>query len=171
VPEVLKDKTIVALELGSPIAGTQSRGEFEERQKRVMDEVAGSHGKLSREGATTVEGRGYERATTWRDEADVLQAEYREARDRWLEESGTRDAAVGREEIARAVGVRTGIPVTGMLKDEAERLLSMEEALRERVIGQEAAGATVSEAVRKVRADFVNPNRPSAASSSWDQPG
>ena len=46
VPEVLKDKTIVALNLGSLVAGTKFRGEFEERLKRVMDEVKGSHGRV-----------------------------------------------------------------------------------------------------------------------------
>ena len=116
--------------------------------------------ELTREGAAAVEERDYERAATLRDEADVLQAEYREARDRWLEESGIRDAVVDREDIARVVSARTGIPVTRMLKNEAERLLSMEEALHQRVIGQDAAVVAVSEAVRKARAGLANPNRP-----------
>jgi ATP-dependent Clp protease ATP-binding subunit ClpC len=116
--------------------------------------------ELTREGAPAVEERDYERAATLRDEADVLQAEYREARDRWLEESGIRDAVVDREDIARVVSARTGIPVTRMLKNEAERLLSMEEALHQRVIGQDAAVVAVSEAVRKARAGLANPNRP-----------
>jgi ATP-dependent Clp protease ATP-binding subunit ClpC len=71
-----------------------------------------------------------------------------------------RDAVVGREEIARVVGARTGIPVTRMLKSEAERLLSMEEELHRRVVGQDAAVVAVSEAVRKARAGLANPNRP-----------
>ncbi|CAA9450274.1 MAG: ClpB protein [uncultured Rubrobacteraceae bacterium] len=309
VPEALKDKSIVALDLGSLVAGTKFRGEFEERLKKVIDEVKGSFGKvilfvdelhniagagaaegamdageilkpalargevqvigattieeyrryiepdaalerrfqpilvdepteeetveilrglrdkyeahhgvevsdealtaaaqlshryvadrflpdkavdlldeaasqlriettmmpdnlrekelrlqeLTREGAAAVEERDYERAATLRDEADVLQAEYGEARDRWLEESGVKSAVVGREEIARVVSARTGIPVGRMLKDEAERLLSMEAALHRRVIGQDAAVVAVSEAVRKARAGLANPNRP-----------
>jgi len=47
-----------------------------------------------------------------------------------------------------------------MLRDEAERLLSMEDSLRERVIGQDAAVVAVSEAVRKARAGLANPKRP-----------
>ncbi len=58
---------------------------------------------------------------------------------------------VGREEIAWTVGAHSGIPVTRMLKDEAERLLAIEEALHERVIGQDAAVVAVSETVRKAR--------------------
>ncbi len=116
--------------------------------------------EITREGAAAVEEHDYERAAELRAEADVLQAEYREARERWLEEGGVRDATVGREEIARVVSARTGIPVGRMLKDEAERLLSMEASLHERVVGQDAAVVAVSEAVRKARAGLANPRRP-----------
>jgi len=116
--------------------------------------------ELTREGAAAVEERDYERAATLRGEADVLQAEYQTARERWLKENGARKAVVGREEIARVVSAHTGIPITRMLRDEAERLLSMEESLHERVIGQDAAVVAVSEAVRKARAGLANPRRP-----------
>ncbi|HEV8223888.1 MAG TPA: ATP-dependent Clp protease ATP-binding subunit, partial [Rubrobacteraceae bacterium] len=116
--------------------------------------------EITREGAAAVEEHDYELAAELRSEADVLQAGYREARERWLEESGVKDATVGREEIARVVSARTGIPVTRMLKDEAERLLSMEKSLHERVVGQDAAVVAVSEAVRKARAGLANPSRP-----------
>jgi ATP-dependent Clp protease ATP-binding subunit ClpC len=116
--------------------------------------------EITREGAAAVEEHDYERAAQLRAEADTLQAEYREARERWLEEGGVRDATVGREEIARMVSARTGIPVGRMLKDEAERLLTMEQSLHQRVIGQNAAVVAVSEAVRKARAGLANPRRP-----------
>jgi ATP-dependent Clp protease ATP-binding subunit ClpC len=116
--------------------------------------------EITREGAAAVEEHDYERAAELRAEADILQADYREARERWLEESGIKSATVGREEIARVVSARTGIPVTRMLKDEAERLLSMEKSLHERVVGQDAAVVAVSEAVRKARAGLANPRRP-----------
>ena len=116
--------------------------------------------ELTREGAAAVEERDYEQAALLRAEADTLQSEFREARERWMEESGVREAVVGREEIARVVSARTGIPVTRMLKDEAERLLSMEDALHRRIVGQDAAVVAVAEAVRKARAGLANPNRP-----------
>ena len=59
--------------------------------------------EITREGAAAVEEHDYELAAELRSEADVLQAGYREARERWLEESGVKDATVGREEIARVV--------------------------------------------------------------------
>jgi ATP-dependent Clp protease ATP-binding subunit ClpC len=116
--------------------------------------------ELTREGAAAVEQRDYERAATLRGEADALQAEYQRARERWLEDNGVQEAVVGREEIAHVVSSHTGIPVTRMLRDEAERLLSMEGSLHERVIGQDVAVVAVSEAVRKARAGLANPRRP-----------
>ena len=116
--------------------------------------------EVTREGAGAVEECDYERAARLRSEADVLQARYQEQKSHWLEESGANEAVVGREEIAGVVSARTGIPVTRMLKAEAERLLSMEGSLHERVVGQKAAVTAVSEAVRRARAGLSNPNRP-----------
>ncbi|HZC18512.1 MAG TPA: AAA family ATPase, partial [Rubrobacteraceae bacterium] len=151
----LPDKAVDLLDEAASqlrIETTMTPDDLREKELRLQE--------LTREGAAAVEERDYERAATLRDEADLLQAEYREDRARWLEEGGIRDAVVGREDIARVVSARTGIPATRMLKSEAERLLSMEEALHERVIGQDAAVGAVSEAVRKARAGLANPNRP-----------
>ncbi|MEM8784933.1 MAG: ATP-dependent chaperone ClpB [Pseudomonadota bacterium] len=62
--------------------------------------------------------------------------------------------------IAAVVSKWTGIPVDKMLEGEREKLLSMEETLRKRVIGQEEALGAVSKAVRRARAGLQDPNRP-----------
>ena len=116
--------------------------------------------ELTREGAAAVQERDYEHAARLRDEADEAQARYLEAKDRWVRESGVKDATVGREEIAQVVSAWTGIPVTKMLKDEAERLLSIEDSLHKRVVGQDAAVTAVSDAVWRARAGIKDPNRP-----------
>ncbi len=116
--------------------------------------------ELAREGAAAVQERDYERAAQLRDEADEVQTYYQEAKDRWIRESGIKDATVGREEIAQVVSAWTGIPVTKMLKDEAERLLSIEDSLHERIIGQDNAVTAVSEAIWRTRAGMKDPNRP-----------
>ena len=116
--------------------------------------------ELTREGAAAVQERDYEHAARLRDEADEVQTRYLEAKDRWVRESGVRDATVGREEIAQVVSAWTGIPVTKMLEDEAERLLSIEDSLHERVIGQDGAVTVVSEAIWRARAGIKDPKRP-----------
>ncbi|MDA8101255.1 MAG: ATP-dependent chaperone ClpB [Nitrospiraceae bacterium] len=64
------------------------------------------------------------------------------------------------EDIAEIVSKWTGIPVSRMLEGEKQKLLHMEERLRQRVIGQEEAVVAVSDAVRRARAGIQDPNRP-----------
>jgi ATP-dependent Clp protease ATP-binding subunit ClpB len=64
------------------------------------------------------------------------------------------------EEIAEIVSKWTGIPVSKMLESEQAKLLQMEEQLRRRVVGQDAALAAVAAAVRRARAGLQDPNRP-----------
>jgi len=67
------------------------------------------------------------------------------------------------EEIAEVVSRWTGIPVSKMLEGERERLLRMEDALKERVIGQAEAVEAVSNAIRRSRAGLADPNRPNGS--------
>ncbi len=64
------------------------------------------------------------------------------------------------EDIARVVAAWTHIPVSRMLEGEREKLLKMEERLRDRVIGQAKAITAVSNAVRRSRSGLQDPNRP-----------
>ncbi|MCV0368314.1 ATP-dependent chaperone ClpB [Filomicrobium sp.] len=70
------------------------------------------------------------------------------------------EEAVTADQIAGVVSRWTGIPVDKMLEGEREKLLSMEDALGQRVIGQREAVAAVSTAVRRARAGLQDPNRP-----------
>ncbi|MBD3369974.1 ATP-dependent chaperone ClpB [Candidatus Fermentibacteria bacterium] len=64
------------------------------------------------------------------------------------------------EDVASVVSRWTGIPVSRMLESERERLVHMEEALHQRVVGQDEAVSAVAEAVRRARAGVQDPNRP-----------
>ncbi|KAJ3343223.1 chaperone ATPase hsp78 [Gonapodya sp. JEL0774] len=67
------------------------------------------------------------------------------------------------DDIARVVSKATGIPVQSLMRGEREKLLSMEQALSERVVGQNEAIAAVSEAVRLSRAGLQSEKRPIAS--------
>lgn len=70
---------------------------------------------------------------------------------------------VDAEGIAEVVASWTGIPVGRLLQGETEKLLSMEEHIGERLIGQEKAVQSVADAVRRSRAGIADPNRPSGS--------
>jgi ATP-dependent Clp protease ATP-binding subunit ClpB len=67
---------------------------------------------------------------------------------------------VDEEDVAEVVSKWTGIPVSRMLEGEMEKLVHMEERLKQRVIGQDDAVTAVSNAVRRARAGLQDPNRP-----------
>ena len=67
---------------------------------------------------------------------------------------------VDEEDIASIVSKWTGIPVSRMLEGEVQKLVHMEERLRERVIGQDAALTVVANAIRRSRAGLSDPKRP-----------
>jgi ATP-dependent Clp protease ATP-binding subunit ClpB len=67
---------------------------------------------------------------------------------------------VDEEDIAKIVSKWTGIPVTRMLEGEVKKLVTMEDRLRERVVGQDAALSIVANAIRRSRAGLSDPRRP-----------
>ncbi|HEV7643466.1 MAG TPA: ATP-dependent chaperone ClpB [Pyrinomonadaceae bacterium] len=67
---------------------------------------------------------------------------------------------VDEEDVAEVVAKWTGIPVTKMLEGEMQKLVSMEDRLRDRVIGQDEALTAVANAVRRARAGLQDANRP-----------
>jgi ATP-dependent Clp protease ATP-binding subunit ClpB len=67
---------------------------------------------------------------------------------------------VDEEDVARIVSKWTGIPVSRMLEGEVKKLVHMEERLRDRVVGQDAALSVVANAIRRSRAGLSDPKRP-----------
>ena len=67
------------------------------------------------------------------------------------------------EEIAEVVSKWTGIPVSKMMEGERDKLLRMEDYLRQRVVGQDEALKAVSNAIRRSRAGLSDPNRPNGS--------
>jgi ATP-dependent Clp protease ATP-binding subunit ClpB len=67
---------------------------------------------------------------------------------------------VDEEDIARIVSKWTGIPVSKMLEGEVKKLVTMEDRLRQRVVGQDEALERVSNAIRRSRAGLSDPKRP-----------
>ncbi len=120
--------------------------------KRRLDEL-----NMETEAAATRQD--YEAAARIRQDVLKVQAEYEERKAEWAQ-THTADMTVTEQDIAELIASMTGIPVSRMLEGEAEKLLHMEEALHQRVIGQDKAVEAVSEALRRARAGLKDPKRP-----------
>ncbi len=103
--------------------------------------------------------RDYERAAQKKAERLRLEESFRLKRDQWESEHQL-DEVVDANDIAEVVSQWTGIPLHQMLETEAEKLLHMEERLKERVIGQDAAIQAISDAIRRARSGLKDPRRP-----------
>jgi ATP-dependent Clp protease ATP-binding subunit ClpC len=103
--------------------------------------------------------RDYEHAAEYKTERVRLEQEYNEAVGGWRAEVDL-DEIVDARDIAAVVSAWTGIPVSSMLQTETEKLLNMEEHLRQRIVGQEQAIVAVSDSIRRARSGLKDPKRP-----------
>ncbi len=101
----------------------------------------------------------FERAATTRTERLQAVEEFERQRSAFLGEEQA-SMVVREDDIADLISKWTGIPASRLLEGEAQKLLHMEDKLHERVIGQELAIASVSDAIRRSRAGLKDPKRP-----------
>jgi ATP-dependent Clp protease ATP-binding subunit ClpC len=115
---------------------------------------------VRKEKARVVKMQDYEEAARLRDKERNLQAELELAKREW--ENKTKDIVhdVTEEDIATVVAMMTGIPVNRIAQTESEKLLKMEDALKQHIVGQDEAVIKLTKAIRRTRAGLKNPNRP-----------
>ncbi|HEC33345.1 MAG TPA: AAA family ATPase, partial [Chloroflexi bacterium] len=113
---------------------------------RIEEEAAGNQ-------------RDYERAADLKTERLRLEEDFRKKREAWQQEHQL-DETVEEEDIAEVVASWTGVPVARMMETEAEKLLRMEEAIHQRIVGQDEAVAAVADAIRRGRSGLKDPRRP-----------
>jgi ATP-dependent Clp protease ATP-binding subunit ClpC len=109
---------------------------------------------------SAIDSQNYEMAAEFRAREDRLQDRIAKLEAEWQEEQSAEEPYVTEEDISQVVSMWTGIPLTRIAGEESERLLQMEAALHERIVGQEEAIQTVSRAVRRARTGMKDPRRP-----------
>lgn len=125
-----------------------------------MKEVEDKIKKLQEEKESAINAQEFENAAKLRDEEKELTNKLADMRQKWSQENSNPDAEVGYEDIADVVAGWTGIPVKQLTTEESERLLNMENILKERIVGQDEAVKAVSKAIRRGRVGLKEPNRP-----------
>ncbi len=125
----------------------------------LKDALAGLS-SLQRELESAVESQEFEIAAELRDRERKLRDRIDDQEQQLRDQQAEEEVYVTEEDIAQVASMWTGIPVYRIAGEESERLLKMEEALHERIIGQEEAIEAMAKAVRRARAGLKDPKRP-----------
>lgn len=116
--------------------------------------------RLAIEKDEAVKGADYEKAAELRDQAEKLRKKKEEIQKEWREKAKETGGIVDGEVIAEVVSKMTGVPLTRLEKEEAQRLLQLEDELHKRVVSQDEAIKGISKAIRRARAGLKDPKRP-----------
>ncbi len=168
-----------ALEAAAKLSDRYIAGRFlPDKAIDVIDE-AGAHARLSthtapaevkelekklellkREKEDTIKDQDFEKAAALRDQERELRRLVDKTKKEWMESRSSVELEIGEDEIAKIISKSTGIPISRLEEKETSRLLRIEDELRNRVVGQEEAIATIAQAVRRSRAGLKDPRRP-----------
>jgi ATP-dependent Clp protease ATP-binding subunit ClpC len=115
---------------------------------------------MDKEKEESVAGQDFERAAHIRDNAFKLRQKREEITRQWRDTTKESGGVVDEEVISETVSKMTGIPLTRLEKNEAERLLHMEDELHKTVVSQDEAIRTIARCVRRSRSGMKDPRRP-----------
>ncbi len=130
-----------------------------ESQPQDLRDIRRRVEQIGAEVEAAAERNDYETTARLRAELLQIQQTYDDRKREWETEAKL-ESDVSERDIAELIQKITGIPVARMLEGEGEKLLQMEDRLHERVIGQDAAIAALSDAIRRARAGLKDPRRP-----------
>lgn len=107
-----------------------------------------------------VKSQKYEEAALLRDKEKKLLDQLEQAKVRWEEETKTKRYNVEEANIAEVIGQMTGIPVNRIVKSESQKLLTMGDDLKKKVIGQDEAIVKLTKAIQRTRVGLKDPKKP-----------
>ncbi|WP_416236165.1 AAA family ATPase [Pseudomonas citronellolis] len=127
-----------------------------------IQELEAEIAQLKREQDYATSRKRFDEAKSFEELIGEKQTQLEERSEAWERKTGSETLEVTTSSIAEVVSRLTGIPVAELTQEERQKLLKMEETLRERLIGQEHAVVAVSDAVRLSRAGLGQAHRPIA---------
>jgi ATP-dependent Clp protease ATP-binding subunit ClpC len=114
--------------------------------------------RASKEGA--IKAQDFEKAASLRDTEKQAKDKLERILTEWREKREEKEVVVTEDDIMHIVAKWTGVPLQRMEEKETQKLLKMEQELRQIVIGQDEAVIAISKALRRSRADLKDPRRP-----------
>ena len=116
--------------------------------------------ELEKEKSCAINSQEFERAARIRDEEKEIKQQLDDQKQAWQDKYENANGEVTPDDIAYVVSSWTSVPVVQLTQEESTRLLSLENVLHERIVGQDEAVSAVSRAIRRGRVGLKDPNRP-----------
>ena len=116
--------------------------------------------RLAEEKEEAIKRQRFELAATLRDEESALAEAHEAQKQKWLMQSEETELVLSADAIREMVSRKTGIPLKRLYDGESERLKGLEEALHQRVVGQDEAVSAISRAIRRARCGLKDERRP-----------
>jgi len=126
--------------------------EFKDRENEIK--------AISIEKETAINSQDFEKAAQLRDKEELLSKKLSEDKKNWRQKINQMKPTITDEDMAIIVSKWTGIPLTKLTEKESERLVLMEQELHKRVIGQDEAVKSISQAVRRARMGLKDTKKP-----------
>jgi ATP-dependent Clp protease ATP-binding subunit ClpC len=126
--------------------------DFRELEERLQ--------QIRQEKQAAIAAQEFEKAAGLRDKEKEIIGEMDQLEEDWKIPLGSHQLQVSDDDIADILSSWTGIPVSQLTEEESSKLLRMEDALHERVVGQNEAVVAVSRSIRRTRAGLKDPKRP-----------
>ncbi len=124
---------------------------------RAMEQ---QHRKIMREKELAIRLQNFEEAVRFREEEERLKKLLDETKREWKKHQEKNRPHIQKEDVACVVSTMTGVPLFKMAEEESQKLLQMEEALHQKIVGQEEAICAISRAIRRSRAGLRGDRRP-----------
>lgn len=116
--------------------------------------------RLTQDKESSISKQEYEKAARLRDKEREMRKALEDAKKKWKIEREEQRPVIHQEDIAHLVSKWTKIPVTKLTEKESQKLVKLEEQLQKRIIGQEEAIRSVSQAIRRSRTGLKDPQKP-----------
>ncbi|MCC6322420.1 MAG: ATP-dependent Clp protease ATP-binding subunit [Phycisphaerales bacterium] len=125
-----------------------------------LADLEGEIERLTIEKDEAVKAADYEKAAELRDKAEQMRREKETIQRQWRDKTKEVSGTVDDEVIAEVVSKMTGVPLKRLDKDEAKRLMELEQELHKKVVSQDDAIKAISKSIRRARAGLKDPKRP-----------
>jgi ATP-dependent Clp protease ATP-binding subunit ClpC len=143
-------------------AGSRARLQLSSMPKSLKDREAELE-NVTKDKDNAIASQEYEKAARLRDNEKEMRKALEDAKKKWRASREETIPSITDEDIATVVSMWSGIPVNKLTEKESDKLLHMEDELHKRVIGQEEAIRTISQAIRRSRTGLKDPKKPSGS--------